>query len=218
MKTLGLIEVKLPNGMVQSIPIEASSQFREIYVWKAYERIREVKPGDVVVDAGAMVGTFTLKAASQGASRILAFEPFPSSFELLNENIKRNELNNVDAFDVALSQCNGEMKLWSHENPGSQSLTDMKDPKKFIMVPTKRLDDVLKEEDVEHVDFIKIDVEGAETLVLMGAKETLKRTPIHLGIAVYHYPKQFEEINTMLEGLGFKTHTLWNRYLFAEKN
>ncbi len=218
MKTLGLLDVKLPNGMVQRIPIESSSQFREVYVWKAYERIREVKPGDVVVDVGAMVGTFTLKAAAQGASRILAFEPFPPSFKILAENLERNKLDNVDAYRVALAQRNGEMKLWAHENPGSQSLTDMKDPEKFVMVPTRRLDDVLKEEEADHVDFIKIDVEGAEHLVLMGAKETLKRTPIHLGIAVYHYPEQLKEISTMLEGLGFKTHTLWNRYLFAEKN
>jgi len=218
METLGLLEVKLPNGMFQHIPIESSSQFREIYVWKAYEQIRKVLPGDVVVDAGAMVGTFTLKAAAQGASRILAFEPFPPSLEILQENLKRNELENVDAFDVALAQLNGALKLWAHKNPGSQSLTDINDPEKFIIVQARRLDDVLEEEGVDHVDFIKIDVEGAEGLVLMGAKETLKRTPIHLGIAVYHYPKQLEEINTMLEGIGFKTHTLWNRYLYAESD
>lgn len=218
METLGLIEVKLPNGMVQSIPIESSSQFREIYVWKAYELAREVQPGDVVVDAGAMVGTFTLKAAAQGASRILAFEPFPPSFEILEENLKRNGLDNVDAFNVALAQLNGEMKLWTHKNPGSQSLTDVQDPEKFIMVPTRRLDDVLEEEGVDHVDFIKMDVEGAESLILLGAKDTLNRAPIHLGIAAYHYPEQVEELGNMLVSLGFKIQTLWKRYLYAWKD
>jgi len=215
--TRGLIDVKLlSSGIVQRLPIENSALFREIYVWRCYERERLVKPGDIVVDAGAMTGIFTLKAAAQKASKILAFEPFFPSYLLLRKNIKWNKLKNVIAFNIALSNRNEERKLWVHEAPGSQ--TFRKETEEFVMVPTMKLDDVLEEEGVDHVDFIKIDVEGWEIPVLMGANEILKQAPIHLGIAGYHYPEQLAELSELLISREFNVKTLWERYLYAWKD
>jgi FkbM family methyltransferase len=144
-----------------------------------------VKPGMTVLDIGAHTGFVTLYLADQvgETGHVLGFEPSPDNFRLLEKNVRSNSLPQVRLFPLALSDRSGTAALTrnpindgghsignQHQNPDMAGW-DLEELK--IQVPTRSLDDWLAEQDVDHVDFIKIDVEGAEGLVFAGARELL---------------------------------------------
>lgn len=201
-----LCEVTLPNGITQQIPLPSIAQLREIYIWNVYELGYKIKEGDIIIDIGAMVGTFSLKHA-RTASKIYAFEPFPASFELLRNNIARNKFGNIIAYNLALSHKKGVLKLWLHDNPGSQSVVMQGDADRFIPIKSVRLDEVDEVTKEENIDFIKIDAEGAELYILKGATGLFK-PPLHLGVAAYHFEEEMEQIKKFLEEKNFEISTL----------
>ena len=98
---------------------------REDYDLESRYLDRFIAPGDVVVDAGANLGIYTVGAAKlvSGGGRVLAFEPGRESFFLLERNIKLNLPNHVRCFRAALSERNGMARLFHHANrPVSYSL------------------------------------------------------------------------------------------------
>lgn len=141
--------------------------------------------GMTVVDAGAYVGYYSLVASRVvGATgRVLAFEPEPENFSLLRRNLAKNGAGNVEAHQLALSNARATASLFlgAASNRGKTSLSqlsartvhqgnltnDTDGPS--MMVNTERLDGLLQERGLERVDVMKIDVEGAEALVLEGA-------------------------------------------------
>ncbi len=136
-------------------------------------------PGDVFVDAGAFHGWYTLLASRQvgAGGQVLAFEPNPYTFAILRRNIDLNGCRNVRALNVALS--NAEERRWLYLGPddGSQSsLAPAADGLGREEIHTRRLDDVLVELGVQRVDFMKIDVQGAEASLLEGAAAVLQRS------------------------------------------
>ena len=201
-------DVKLQNGVNMRISIPSINEIREIYLWEVYESSRAVKEGDIVIDIGAEVGTFSLKAAHQKAARIIAVEPHPENFKMLNRNIESNpmlcSIAEVQPIPIALGNTSGEVKLYgSSEYPGSHSIAGILDPSKFIMVNMDTLDNLLDHLKISKVDFIKIDVEGAAHYVLQGATETLKQD-LHLGIAVYHRDEECIGVLKILDENGFE--------------
>ena len=135
------------------------------------------KPGWTVVDVGANIGAFSVWAAGMmGASgRLLAIEPNPVSFRELRRSLDELAVD-ATAFAVACGDVEGEVTL--HFQPGytvSSSLTSFDAATESATVPMRRLDALLGETGISHVDLLKIDVEGAEELVLRGAGEALSR-------------------------------------------
>lgn len=189
-----LCDIKLPNGVRMRISIPSINEIREIYLWKVYESSRAVKEGDIVIDIGAEVGTFSLKAAHQKAARIIAVEPHPENFEMLKWNIESNPLlcsiAEVQLIPIALGYARGKVKLYGiSEYPGSHTIAGAVDPNKFIMVNVDTLDNLLDHLKISKVDFIKMDVEGVAHWILQGATKTLKQD-LHLAIAVYHSDRE----------------------------
>lgn len=138
-----------------------------------------VKCGMVVLDIGANIGYYTVKMASivgeQG--KVLAFEPNSLMVEELKNNIELNNFKNIQIHEIALSNISGNLTFY---NPsiGKEAHGSLKQNKTFDFTDTKevkaeRLDMVLKNAGIDKVDFIKMDVEGAEYEVLLGAKELL---------------------------------------------
>lgn len=197
-----LCEVKLPSGVIQIMPLQSTAQLRELYIWNVYERHYEVKEGDVIIDVGAMIGTFSLKHAAI-AAKIYAFEPFPASFELLTKNIARNKFGNIIAYNLALAHQNGVLKLWLHDNPGSQSILMQGDVERFIPIKCVKLDEVEEIMEEERIDLIKIDAEGAELNILQGATGLFK-PGLNLAIAAYHFEAQLKQVQEFLEGHDFE--------------
>jgi FkbM family methyltransferase len=135
-----------------------------------------LSPGKVFVDAGANIGIYSVAASKLVAEtgRVLAFEPSAQSFPVLKKNIALNRLTNVRAFPVALAQESGT--AWLHRGPNPTLNSLGKDPawkQEGEEIVTETLDRALERAGIERVDVIKMDVQGAEELVIRGASRTI---------------------------------------------
>jgi tRNA (mo5U34)-methyltransferase len=144
---------------------------------------RMLRPGMTVVDAGAHHGLYSLLASKcVGATgRVLAFEPSPRECERTINNLRVNRSSNVCLMQCALGNQAGAAEL--HLGNGGQDWcnslrpADVTEPSAALRVPVRRLDDMLAELGVTEVDFLKMDVEGAELSLLQGAPKLLGNTP-----------------------------------------
>lgn len=140
---------------------------------------------NVILDIGAHIGYHSIAYSKINPNaRIYAFEPQKKIFDLLCENLQANRINNVSAFNNAVANKEGIFSL-------SNTISDGLNPDTPIEYGTDKgfnfggmslgkdgefvVTVAIDEMDLGEVDFIKIDVEGAESLVISGAIETLKR-------------------------------------------
>ena len=165
--------------------------------------------GDFVfLDIGASVGGYALFVAALGGprARILAVEPLPEIFERLVYNIDQNAFSNVKAVSCALADHDGEITLFVNaDNRGETSVRVVSADARAtqLRVPAKSLLSLLREEGYERVDAIKLDIEGAEDLVLdpffRDAPRALWPTLIIMEFALLRGGAQLEQ---RLRGLG----------------
>ncbi len=143
-----------------------------------------IKPGDIVVDVGANIGYYTLVAArSVGKSgRVYAFEPDPTNFHMLTNNIKANACGNVVPVKKAVCATTGTTQLLQ-KKASTHSLFDhpLAPTKQSVLVETIALDDflsALSQADQQRVSLVKIDAEGAEPLILEGLVNFIRRKSV----------------------------------------
>ena len=142
---------------------------------------RLLQPGMTVLDVGAHHGFYTLLASSRvgNSGQVFAFEPSPRERKKLKWHLRWNHCSNVEVLDFALGTENGHAKLFqaAGRETGCNSLRPPAvrgTPKKFT-VPVETLDSFLSGREIDHVDFIKLDVEGAELSVLAGASNLFSK-------------------------------------------
>jgi FkbM family methyltransferase len=177
-----------------------------------------IKKGDVVIDVGANIGYYTLLFASLG-KKIVAIEPDPYTFSLLKKNVQVNNYGNIELIEGAATDYAGECRLYlSNTNKSNNSIYDPRNNNRTISVPAVKLDDKVK----GRVDFIKIDVEGAEFKVILGALNILKSNN-RLKILSEFYPKGIkmngmnpEEYLSVLESSGFKFYDINQKRLTSK--
>lgn len=139
--------------------------------------LKEVKAGDVVVDVGANIGYYTLLFARlvgpQG--HVFAFEPDPHNFELLRRNVLQNNYQNVTLVPCAVADQAGSVRLFRNEgNRGDHRIYESSEDRESIEVPTVSLDDYFRNA-THSIDFVKMDIQGAEAKALRGMRQLLKR-------------------------------------------
>lgn len=153
--------------------------FREYYEPELWVLDTYLTEGKVFIDAGANTGIYTIIAGKLvgNSGTVLSFEPGSESFQTLARNVEINQLSNVKLFQSALSEQEGYAKLYHIDNaPNSYSLGgDLNSQANFEEVHTTTIDNVLSREQIEQVDLIKMDVEGAEEYVLRGAISLFSR-------------------------------------------
>jgi FkbM family methyltransferase len=174
------------------------------------------KGGDIVVDVGAHMGRYTIIASKRVGQngKVIAIEPHPSNFGVLERNIKLNGLTNVIPLNYALYSKETKIKLYL---PGGESgyslfntitLNRAKTEEKFVEVDAHTLDNLLQQNGIkqEEVNWIKIDVEGAEFEVLKGAHSILSKCKdIALLIEVHGDPHFYRtKIEKLLDSYNFK--------------
>lgn len=169
----------------------------------------------IVCDVGANIGAHTL-AFSRMAKQVFAFEPVPFNFNALAGMIALNDLSNVQAFQMGISDENGlmsypDLDIHQENNFGAASLGDFNGERAVQTQPLSI-----------PCDFLKIDVEGMEVRVLRGAKDVIRmsRPVIYLEA---DRGKNFEEISRILDeyDYAFTWHTppLYNpENFFGNKN
>ncbi|HEV7231957.1 MAG TPA: FkbM family methyltransferase, partial [Bacteroidia bacterium] len=141
------------------------SLYREIFVKQLY-KVDLKKQGPKIIDCGANIGMAVLYfKKNYPQSSVLAFEPNPYVFEILERNIRENKLENTKAFNVALSDTNGSIDFYLGSELGSQqgSLFSSRGGDNKLAVEARKLSDYINH---EKFDLIKIDVEGAEVQIL----------------------------------------------------
>lgn len=135
--------------------------YHEMMAWR-----RIIRPGDVFVDVGANVGTYSLWAADHGAC-VLAFEPHPVAAARLRVNVAMNEFP-ITVYEAALGETAGTLALTADLE--STNHLDFTHSSGSIPITVLTLDEVIR----DRGDFLmKIDVEGAEELVLRGGMDAL---------------------------------------------
>jgi len=158
----------------------------------------ELMDGDVVLDCGACEGFFTLKALEKGAGRVYAFEPGRSLARCLMKCFS-DEISDgrVEVVNKLLGM--GNRKLLFREDMDSLASSGVVDglgdngPGTYEVEMTS-IDEFCKERNLESLDYIKADVEGAEVELVTGARETIRRFGPRISLAVYHQPGNAREI------------------------
>jgi len=150
-----------------------------------YRDVVCVNEGDVVIDAGACWGDTALYFASRGAKAVYSFEFIPSNLLVFKKNVALNT-QYQDYIHIVEAPVWSESSIplsYDDRGPASQ----VADIGKYKgNTKTLSIDDLVKERDLDSVDFIKMDIEGAEMAALKGAEKTIKRFKPKLAISVYH--------------------------------
>lgn len=184
---------------------------------------RPLKKGDIVVDCGAYVGEFTLYAAAAvgPSGRVIAFEPDPAIFRKLAANIGLNGFGNVTAVNRGVWSSAGTLKFVGDNIKGYSFMSAEKDPG-AINVDVVSLDSELPRLGLKKVDFIKMDVEGAEIEAVKGARAVLADNDVSLAVASYHKVdgrQSHEELEKVLRSFGYNARTGHPRHVttYADK-
>lgn len=149
-----------------------------------------VRKGDVVLDCGANVGVFVQQSLERGASKVIAVEIAPDNVECLRRNfVKEIQEGRVIVYPKGVWNKDDVLTLNLPENEAAASVvmkpqTAVEGPK----VPLTTIDKLVAELKLERIDFIKMDIEGAEVEALEGARETLRRWRPRMALAAYHQP------------------------------
>lgn len=175
---------------------------------------KEVKKGNVVLDIGANIGYYTLIFAKLVGKdgKVFAFEPDPTNFALLKKNVEINGYKNVILVQKAVSNKTGKLKLYlSEDNLGDHRIYNSHDDRKSVKIEAIRLDDYFKDYDGK-IDFIKMDIQGAEGGAIQGMLNLLKKNKLVKIISEF-WPwglKRFgigpDEYLKLLIELGFKLY------------
>ncbi len=177
----------IPAGDRFVLPFNLAEQ--ELKIYGTGEQ--DVKSGDVVLDCGANVGVFTREALDHGASKIIAIEPAPENLEVLRRNFK----DEVAAGRVVIypkGVWDKEDVLTLHVDANNTAadtfVIQRKETTGDVKVPLTTIDKLVAELKLERVDYIKMDIEGAEPNALRGGHDTIAKWKPRISISAYHQP------------------------------
>ena len=136
---------------------------KEIYREKVYNSY--IKKNSVIADFGANIGLWTY-FASDYAKTLYSVEPTEAHFGCLTKMIEYNNLKNVIPLKIAISHENGQAEFYHSENSTMNSLmSEVNNKNEKEIVKTVTLDKFMQENKIEYLDFVKVDIEGAEAKV-----------------------------------------------------
>jgi FkbM family methyltransferase len=187
--------------------------FGEVYKERVYEKIFDGKSNLTIVDIGANLG-LTTYYFSQFASKVYSIEPDKDHFKCLEEMVKYNKLTNIVPINKAIYMQDGEFDFGHNENKTMNSLHTSTWDKSLPVykVPTVTLKTLFEENKIEHVDFMKMDIEGSEYEVL-GGDAFLEVAPKIDSIQIESHVWANRNPNQLIESLknaGFKVEAIPN--------
>ena len=157
---------------------------------------RIIKPNLVIVDIGANIGNHSIYfSKSCSAKRVYSFEPIQSTFDVLCKNLELNRCENVEAYNIALGEKETLCSI-KNADPNNIGGTQLEPDEKGSII-TKDLDSF----SLKEVSLIKIDVEGMEYDVLMGAKKTINTNRPYILIEIW--PDNYTKVSHLLELYGY---------------
>jgi len=169
----------------------------ELLMFKTHEPLttkllsKELKKGMTCLDVGGNIGYYTLLESNivGDTGKVIVIEPSPPNFQHLKKNLEIQDAKNIDAYNFAAGDVDGNVNfLVYQESNGSFTIPDGETtdlPGELIKVPAKRIDTFLDELNINHVDFVRMDVEGYESHIIQGMKNTIKKSKPMFQIEVH---------------------------------
>jgi len=191
--------------------------------------LHEIEFNDVFFDIGANTGLYTLFAAKRcPTANVVAFEPYPPNVRLLKRDIDRNGLENVDVWDVVLSNSTDTVEFNQPEQEdvgyGSGSIeSEEGGSDSTVEVTAKSGDELISDGEIPIPNVVKIDVEGAEPLVVEGMENALSapecrlvyceihRSDVEYRPSISDFGMALSDMKTQFEEFGFEVEELQTR-------
>lgn len=220
-----------PIGYDITLFFEPTSIYIE-FVLKPYEYNKDgvvikCELGDTVIDAGGCWGDTALNfAAEVGAQgKVYSFEFIPGNVSIMKKNFSLNHdlEKRIAIIEHPVWYKSGVNMFCNDYGPASTIRAELSESH-HIRVSTITIDDFVLRDNIKKIDFIKMDIEGAETAALKGAIETIKKYKPKLALSIYHNLTDFFEIPKFIDDLdlGYKfyldhfTHTAGETVLYAK--
>ena len=196
------------------------SNYKEIFTDKCYDKIVEVNEGDVVVDVGANLGIFTIYSWFKNAKKVYSIEP--SSFMIKYLKLNTNQFSkNIELSKIAISskEETADLQMTGFYEGGvldiveKTGVTDRPNVIRTEKIRCISMDMFIEENNIDVIDFLKIDIEGSEYELFKGISDNNLKYKVKKISGEYHwnYNNQLENIFTKLDRCGFK-------YEFTEIN
>jgi len=171
-----------------------------------------IEEGMAATDVGANIGISSVAIAKKIGKRgeLYSFEPVPEYFNTLKKNISSNGLENVKAYELAVTDQVGGVEFYKK---GFSSGIVFEEGAEKFEVSTATLDGFLSEKEIERIDLINMDCEGSELLVLEGAKETLRKNKVRIFCEIHHdflkrLGQSIGDLVEYLQKLGFQVQSV----------
>src|SRR3989344_5109884 len=168
----------------------------------------EIKNNDLVIDIGAHIGLFSIFAASRAKNgRVYAFEPAPDNFQMLEKNIGLNNLSNIVPVNQAVAGKGGvrDFILYKKSAAAHSFVFSKTEERDIIKVKTVSLDEIVKKNNIEKIDVLKMDCEGAEYEILFNASPETLAMVKSICMEYHEYEnRKVSELKAFLEKNGFR--------------
>ena len=199
------IPIALTNGLkfVLRARTMDKSVLKEVWISSIYNKHNiDVEQGDTVVDIGAHIGLFSVYASSiSETGKVYAFEPFVNNFKQLKEHKEINHQDNLSIYNIAISDKAGTatLNLSPDNNTGGHSLHLKTHSDNKVEVETMSLTSFCAQENIDKIDYLKLDCEGAEFTILQADESILNRVR---KIVMECHPYEENTVDAMIELLG----------------
>lgn len=207
---------KTINGFRITFPLRYANYFPADYEQHNFRFLKEqVKQGDEVLDIGAHIGLFAVAASSlvMPKGKVYAFEPADDTIPLLTKTVILNHAGEtISIIQAAVGKKNGTATFYVSNIKGdnSNSMISYKEDRQLFAkeVTLYAIDEFVKDQNLQNLRFIKLDVEGAELDALKGAMNTLKTLRPACIVAIHPQPvlakgDKLEDIYDLITGCGY---------------
>jgi FkbM family methyltransferase len=162
---------------------------------------RGVQAGDVVLDCGASFGTFTRRASNLGARLVVALEPGPEAAKCLARTFANDPGVIVQPVGVWDEDCTLTLSQSAVSSSANSFVLPLAETQGELTVAVRSIDSLVESLSLPRVDFIKMDIEGAECKALAGARQTLVKWKPRLAICTYHLPGDPSNIAALVRSI-----------------
>jgi FkbM family methyltransferase len=203
--------IKYENSTILIRPYIFSEIIMVSGLWEPYVKSivdKDIGDNDVVIDIGANIGIYAIPLAKR-VKKVIAVEPHPKTFEMLEKSIQLNNLKNIILIKKAISDSGKKILFNLSIRPMESGIASSNKTDSTIEVDSIDLDSMLSAEN--KVNWLIIDVEGLEVCVLIGAKNLLRKFHPKIIIEVQNYDK----VKEILINEGYSIEHLSYKYYYA---
>ena len=176
--------------------------------------VRGIRDGDVVLDCGANLGTFTSHALTMGAQLVVAIEPGPETAGCLRKSFAHEPRVVIEASGVWDENCTLALNQSSVTSAANTFVLPLEQQQGRSTVPVRTIDSIVESLSLARIDFIKMDIEGAECRALSGGRRTIHAWKPRLAICTYHLPNDPANIAGIVRSIRADYHI---QYGFREE-